>query len=399
MLPRTPPRRAALLLASLLAATGPAAAQGLVPDGDHRHAGTQVQVQQVQQVQVAPASPRVPGKLSVGDPAPPLPALEWLRGEPITAFAPGTTYVLEFWAPWCPWCREALPQYADIARRYGRRQVQVLGLSVWPRKTSPDMAREFVAEVGDELFNYPVAQDVGGALAKSWLEAADLLIPTAIVVDASGRIAWMGDPRKGLEKELVRLLGPPMDSFEDLVVWRTATENELAAARAAAKAGQWQALAEATRKLYEKNPAKGAEYAVEHYLALVMAGQPEAAQAWGRRLMEQDFAQSASGLNVLAWRIVDPAAKLPLERRDLDLALDAALRASKLTEDKDAWILDTVARTRFLRGELAEALRLQIRAVDRSQYKKGWEAPALREELRARLAEYQAAAEAAESAP
>lgn len=36
--------------------------------------------------------------LNVGDRAPALNVDRWLKGEPVTAFQPGTIYVVEFWA-------------------------------------------------------------------------------------------------------------------------------------------------------------------------------------------------------------------------------------------------------------------------------------------------------------
>src|SRR5262249_14901118 len=107
---------------------------------------------------VPPVAPRPPARLRAGDPAPKLEAVDWLRGEPVKAFAPGTTYVVEFWAPWCPWCKEALKLYADLSERFAGRGVRVVGVAVWPKRSSPDMAREFVTE-SDELFPYPVGED------------------------------------------------------------------------------------------------------------------------------------------------------------------------------------------------------------------------------------------------
>lgn len=385
-----------LLAFALLGAT-PLAAQSLVPrDAPRAPAPT---------AQVAPAPPRAPlppaapgeGRLAAGDKAPALPPLTWLRGEPVTAFQPGTTYVLEFWAPWCPFCREALPTFADIARTHAERNVRVLGIAVWPRKSAPSLVREFVADEED-LFPYPVAEDVDGAAARAFLQAADCLIPTAMIVDGEGRLAWIGDPGAGLQKELARLVGAPSEMGLAIATRRGAYKSEMDEARQAYAARDWARAAEICRALYEKDPEGLADFAVDHYIALVMLGQQDTARTLGERLLNVDFAGSPSGLNALAWFIVEPGGVVPAARMDLDLALRAAVRANDLTGGKDPWILDTLARVQFVRGQLTEALRQQLKAVSAAEKETGPRAKYLRRDLAQRLAEYQAAAEASEAA-
>ncbi|MBM3985627.1 MAG: TlpA family protein disulfide reductase [Planctomycetes bacterium] len=394
---KTPAHPLRLLALALLGAT-PLAAQSLVPRDTPTtpHTSTQV-APHPPHVPHPPAAPGQRAPLATGDKAPALPPLTWLRGEPVTAFQPGTTYVLEFWAPWCPFCREALPTYAGIARTWSERNVRVLGISVWPRKSAPDMARDFVADQ-EELFPYPVAEDVDGAAAKAFLQAADCLIPSAMIVDGEGRLAWIGNPGTGLEKELTRLVGMPTGLGAQLAIRRGVYKSEMEEARAAHKARDWARLAELSRKLYEQDPEGLADFAVDHYVALVMLGQKDTARALGERLLNVDFAGEPSGLNALAWFIVEPGGVIPEAQRDLDLALRAAARANDLTGGKDPWILDTLACVHFVRGQLGEALRQQLKAVAAAEKETGPRAPYLRRDLSQRLAEYQAAAEAAESA-
>ncbi len=386
-----------LLACALLGAT-PLAAQSLVPPDRTAPRAPPT-------AQVAPAPPRAPqppaapatrAKLAVGDQAPALPPLAWLRGDPLKAWQPGTTYVLEFWAPWCPFCREALPAYADIAQRYAERNVRVVGVSVWPRKSAPGMVREFVAE-DESLFPYPLAEDMDGAAAEAFLKPAGCLLPTAMIVDGAGRVAWIGDPRKGLEKELARLVGGSEKTGAVLATRRGAHKTEIDEARAARMLRDWPRLAEISSKLYERDPDDFADFAVFHYIALVMQGQKDQARALGERLLDVDFAGSSPGLNALAWFIVEPEGAIPVAQMDLDLALRAALRGNELKSGKDPWILDTLARVQFVRGQLTEALRLQLKAVAAAERETGPTAAYLRRDLGARLAEYQAAAEAAEA--
>jgi tetratricopeptide (TPR) repeat protein len=65
-------------------------------------------------------------------------------------------------------------------------------------------------------------------------------------------------------------------------------------------------------------------------------------------------------LNMMSWTTVDDK---DVSIRDLDFALEAALRASELTNEKDPAILDTVARVYFEKGDLEQAIKWQRKAV------------------------------------
>ena len=78
--------------------------------------------------------------------------------------------------------------------------------------------------------------------------------------------------------------------------------------------------------------------------------------------MERTFKDDGQQLNQIAWLIVDPEAKY--EKRDLKLALKAALRSNELTKGEDAGVLDTLARVYFLSGDSAKAVEFQTKAVE-----------------------------------
>ncbi len=64
--------------------------------------------------------------------------------------------------------------------------------------------------------------------------------------------------------------------------------------------------------------------------------------------------------NELAWQIAtDPKIK----QRDLDVAETIAKRANEAAQEKDANILDTVARIAFMQGKKTEAIAWQEKAV------------------------------------
>jgi thiol-disulfide isomerase/thioredoxin len=131
------------------------------------------------------------GGLGVGDPAPPLKVGKWLKGEPVAAFKPGTTYVVECWASWCPPCRATIPHLTALQKKHP--SVVFIGVNV---SEPPAAGEAFVRQMGDRM-DYRVALDAPGegSVAAGWLRASGQKgIPCAFVVDGEGKIAWIGHP-------------------------------------------------------------------------------------------------------------------------------------------------------------------------------------------------------------
>src|SRR5262249_49137946 len=129
------------------------------------------------------------------------------------------------------------------------------------------------------------------------------------------------------------------------------------------RAGNWQHASEMTADLYEKAPTQLWEMSPAHYVALVMMGDKDEAKAWGERMLTKDFANLPTALNLIAWSMVEPGGPIPIDMVDLDLAMRIAKRADDLTNHENAYILDTLARVMYLRHELPDALRTQLKAV------------------------------------
>ena len=130
--------------------------------------------------------------LNIGDPAPPLRLRAWLKGPPVPRLEKGKVYVVEFWATWCGPCRTAMPHLSALARKY-RDKVTVLSIDVYERKSTPiEKIKAFVDSMGDKM-DYSVAAEDGYLMQSGWLHAAEIGgIPSAFVVDAEGKIAWIG---------------------------------------------------------------------------------------------------------------------------------------------------------------------------------------------------------------
>src|ERR1700722_10778216 len=134
------------------------------------------------------------GVLCVGDPAPPIKVMKFVKGTPVTGFDKGKVYVVDFWATWCSHCIECMPHVTRLARKY--KDVSLIGVSVWERDQK--LVEPFVKTMGDKMDCVVAMDDVSsqpgkGAMADSWLKAAYITgIPAAFIINRDGVIAWIG---------------------------------------------------------------------------------------------------------------------------------------------------------------------------------------------------------------
>lgn len=147
--------------------------------------------------------------LKVGDKAPELSVEEWIKGKKVEKFESGKIYVVEFWATWCGPCKESIPHLTELQKTYKDKNVTVIGIAGSERGTTEkqklDGLKNFVKAKADGM-NYTVAYDSDRSMSKSWMEPAGKDgIPCAFVVGTDGKIAWIGHPMSGLDKQLKKL--------------------------------------------------------------------------------------------------------------------------------------------------------------------------------------------------
>jgi thiol-disulfide isomerase/thioredoxin len=156
-----------------------------------------------------------PPSLNIGNQAPPLRLREWLKGTPVERLEKGRLYVVEFWATWCAPCRSAMPHLSALARKY-RDKLTVLSIDVMELKTTPfEKVKAFVDSMGDRM-DYAVAAEQGYLMQSGWLNAAETRgIPSCFIVNAEGKIAWIGHPML-LEEALPKIINNTWDINEAL---------------------------------------------------------------------------------------------------------------------------------------------------------------------------------------
>jgi thiol-disulfide isomerase/thioredoxin len=326
--------------------------------------------------------------LKPGDAAPVLKDVNWVQGDAVAAWEPGHVYVIDFWATWCGPCRRSIPDLDALSDKHAGSKVHVIGAAIWPRSNMVPTA-DFVKEKG-EAMSYGIAEDIEGKTAETFMSAAAQNgIPTCMVVDQAGKVAWIGNPLNDtFESTVEKVVAGTWDTAAFAKEFVPTQERDFKSISIqkgmgeAKKKQDWAKLADLAGQLYELDPEQYMQAALIKYDALVRAEKPADASTYARGFVDGAFKENAQALNGLAWTIVDPAAAHA--KPDLELAYLAADRANTLTGDKDFSVLDTLARVVFLKGDVAKALTLQQKAIDNAPE----EAKA---ELKVRLEEYQTA--------
>lgn len=320
--------------------------------------------------------------LAIGDLAPPLRLGGFLKGELFTSFEPGKFYVVEFSATWCGPCRAAIPHLTELQKKYP----DVTFLSVYVREDDQDAPRQFIEEMGDRI-GYRVAvddvplgeQSEKGLMWQTWMEAAEIRgIPALFVVDRDGRIVAITDPRVFAEP-LAKIVAGQWDieaaaiRFQKRVIEDRRDREFRRRLDAVLKPPPSEDMLKILNDLKAEYPKDQFE---EEATSIVWASY--------RRFLEPDgneelalvaanevlaFAEgrpaqyAASGLNGVAWTIVDPERPQLASEALLRLALETARRADEFSNETSSEIADTLARVLHLHGNTRLAYRAQQRAV------------------------------------
>jgi thiol-disulfide isomerase/thioredoxin len=128
-------------------------------------------------------------------PGNPLPALSLnylgappdLKGKPV---------LVEFWATWCPPCRKSIPHLNEIYSKYKAQGLQIVGITDEDERT----VKKFQEKIP---MDYNVAINTPQSIYKQF--GIDE-IPTAFLVDKSGKVVWTGHPMELSESELQKVL-------------------------------------------------------------------------------------------------------------------------------------------------------------------------------------------------
>ena len=307
--------------------------------------------------------------LAPGMPAPPVQLAAVVHGEPFDGrFLRGKTYVVEFWATYCGPCLASIP-HINKQQDVGRSTVQCLGVTAESRQT----VRDFLGRdaPGDrkwsENLKYTIALDDALKTFTSYMDAAGQeRIPCAFIVNQSGQLAWVGHPAE-IDKPLKSVLNGTCDIEANAVLFHTKLNL-----RAAIDQRNFDRVLELLSDLSANQLNRLQFQDMQLRLLSQLRRWPRynelAADVVAQ--MRTDFMEPLipvkietrhwSLLNTIAWEI---AAVQTGNRRDLDLAREAALMAGELSGNHSAAVLDTVARVYYEQGDIRQAVNWQKKAL------------------------------------
>ena len=137
--------------------------------------------------------------LTIGDTAPPLAIEHWIQDDesrlsPVTKFAPGTVYIVEFWATWCGPCLSSMPHLAETQRGHDPEKLRLVSVSDEPIETIETFLQKPVSDAPDTTYQeltsgYSLTTDPDQSVYNDYMRAAGQSgIPTAFLVGKDGRI-------------------------------------------------------------------------------------------------------------------------------------------------------------------------------------------------------------------
>jgi thiol-disulfide isomerase/thioredoxin len=284
-----------------------------------------------------PAATTPATTFGIGSPAPSIDVTDWIHPgsvrpvQPFNAFAPGTIYVIEFWATWCEHSRAAFPLLAKLQRTHPRDvAIITIGLDLpedvrgFLSDSDPDV-RELAAEAGMCC----IVADVDGSVQESYMDAVlEAEVPAAFIVGRDGRVEWIGHPLE-IEEPLERIV-----------------------------AGSWDRVAFAAAWKQQQLPRQ----LVHRVLLLIGEEKVDEAVEEIDRVIADDKT-TVSTLNEIAWTLVLKSVYGPLPGAVMQAAERAATKCVE-HDPTDANALDTLAHVLAVRGRLDAAIATQRRAVE-----------------------------------
>jgi len=314
--------------------------------------------------------------LTIGSEAPELDVEHWVHdGEgkfkPVSKFAPGQVYIVEFWATWCGPCIASMPHIVELQKEYAAQGVQVVSISDEPLETVEKFLERDVrggeGTYAELTKSYCLTTDPDKSVYKDYMKAAAQNgIPTAFIVGKTGHVEWIGHPMS-MDKPLAAITDDKWERevFAKQFKAKQAADRMVAQLGALLRSGKGEEALELVDKAIADSKSDTER---KNYLSLkfrvVMSGRlTDAIPGVVAELLA--VADTPNAVNQVTWSVYQAAAAGVLDdEKLLKSCLTATNAAAKKAEGQEkGMILDTAAHLQYELGQLDRAIKIQGRAV------------------------------------
>ena len=326
--------------------------------------------------------------LHVGDPAPPLDAVRWVKGTPVQSLGNGTVTVVEFWTTYDGWNPRVFPKLSELAKMYQGKATFVLMNSFQGSPTQADCdsrVDKFVKDSGDKM-DFAIAVDgIDNKTGSAWLIASGHPAPSnAFIIDRDGKVAWIGHPLRGLDDVLGKVVAGTYDALGEAAKQAAAQRDYPQAAEQgklikpvldALGAKDERRAVEEIDKLCAAHPEWKARVPFMRFTALGSYDEPGAQKYFAELAATTDKDDPTMLASMARYIVMEHSV---VKHPDTKLAVRLAERAEKLSP-KDPQVLDALAQSYFKADRRAEAIATERRAIAAASVDKAFPAKRMKE--------------------
>jgi thiol-disulfide isomerase/thioredoxin len=134
----------------------------------------------------------------IGDPAPVIAPVTWLKGSPVAKYDSGRVYVVELWATWCPPCIKTIPHLSALQQQHAST-LTIIGVNaegLLGFEAKANAVNDFMTKHGSDMAYIVAMEDpIGKPISEIWVTGTGSMgAPTAGIVDQHGKLVWIGYP-------------------------------------------------------------------------------------------------------------------------------------------------------------------------------------------------------------
>jgi thiol-disulfide isomerase/thioredoxin len=328
--------------------------------------------------------------LTIGSKAPAIDVEHWVQNgngkfKPVTKFADGKVYVVEFWATWCPPCVASMPHLAQLQKKYADK-AQIISISDEDLETVEAFLKGNVRDGGSEEAKedgdksrpqtykqltsaYCLTTDPDRSVYADYMDAAAQGgIPTAFIVGKDSKIEWIGHPMT-MDEPLAQVVAGTWDREKFGQEFRE--QQLLDVVKAEISSAMDKGDAKGALRTIEKALAESKAEAVKAKLQLIRLQIQLSDQSFDEQLPDilakayEKYADDPQLINRIARLVAQRIAAGQIKSKEvIEATRTAAEKAAKDSQGDDkAVILDTIAHLQYLGDDLDAAIRTQTEAV------------------------------------